>query len=668
MRNAWLRSCQIVLGLLWVLTVSPGWGQPRPKGKAIHWQQLQPSESRIQVGSVQLKHCLTVPAYCGELIRPLDPAGETPGEITIGFEYYPARDPLLPALGTIVATEGGPGYPTTGSRGSYLELFWPLLNQRNLLLVDNRGTGKSGVINCRPLQSTSTLTQENLTLCGLQLGDRSDLYGSALAANDLAAVLKALDTGPVDLYGDSYGTYFSQTFAGLHPDTLRSVILDAAYPVLGLSPWYPENAEAMRNAFNAACQRSVSCRDLPGTSIDRITQLLSALRVNPIVGTAPNGDGTTQAVTADPASLGYAMFSSASGPVIYRELDAAARAYLETQDRAPLLRLIAENQTVASLVPSNPKDYSVGLFSAVSCTDYPQVYDMTAQPSDRVGQRDAAVAQQIATQPNIDAPFSVAEFLKIPLDYSLIDLCLNWPVPSAAHPPSQPVPAGTSFTKAPVLVLSGEFDTLTAPSGGAKAASLFPNSQWIPVANSFHVTALGDQDNCASQLVRSFVSTLNPGNTACAAQIPEIRTVPKFVNTAVQLVPAIATPGNQGTQADLQVAAAATFSVGDVLSRWWVNNDGSGVGLRGGQFSYRGIGNYYRFQLNGLRWVEDVATTGTLDWNYQTGKVVARLQIDGTHSQSGTLTIQWQDRTSNATASISGQIGDRQILATITAP
>src|SRR5258708_15844391 len=100
---------------------------------------VQQSVSRrtIQVGSLQLTRCPYAPAYCGVLVRPLDPAGQVQGTIGIGFEYYPRGDQSQAALGTIVATEGGPGYATAGSRAGYLGLFYPLLNRRNLLLMDN---------------------------------------------------------------------------------------------------------------------------------------------------------------------------------------------------------------------------------------------------------------------------------------------------------------------------------------------------------------------------------------------------------------------------------------------------------------------------------------------------------------------------------------------------
>lgn len=657
---------------VWVVTLNgfPVVASPL-KGPRIVRHQLEnlpvdiTQPDTIQVGSLSLTRCpyLDQPIYCGFMDRALDPAGEVLGSLAIGFEYIPRLNQSLPALGTIVAVEGGPGYPTTGSRASYLSLFRPLLNQRNLLLVDNRGTGRSGAINCLPLQIKYPFSQSDVARCGEQLGNRSDLYGSGLAADDLAAILQALETGPVDLYGDSYGTYFSQAFAARHPNQLRSVTLDGAYAVLGLSPWYPANAATMRSSFDIVCRRSVTCRDLTGGSLDRIENLLAILRVSPIAGIAPDGNGTPTYVTANPGSLAHLMFAAAFGPAVYRELDAAARAYLEFQDSAPLLRMIAENQTPFD--SSNARLYSNGLFVAVSCSDYPQIYDMTATLSVRRQQRNRSIASQQINSPDIYAPFTIAEFNLQPLDFSLLDLCLTWPIPSAAHPPGQPIPPGAQFTTAPTLVLSGELDSLTSPPDGATAAGLFTNGQQVIVANSFHVTALGDLDNCASDLVRSFISTLTLGDTGCAQRIREVRTVPAFATDVAQLTPANPQAGNQGTTQDLQLASAAAYTVGDVLTRWWVNYDGAGVGLRGGGYRYSYLpGNFYHFELDKYRWVSNSAISGSLTWNLTTGQIIAQLELPN----GGNLQVEWNDEEPEAVASLSGEIEGRIIRAIIPAP
>src|SRR3954469_13910759 len=80
-------------------------------------------------------------AWCGSIQRPLG-NGRT---IDVAFRWYKPARPSGPPL---VAVEGGPGYPSTGSRWEYRGIFGPLIRTRGLLLVDQRGTGGSALIDC----------------------------------------------------------------------------------------------------------------------------------------------------------------------------------------------------------------------------------------------------------------------------------------------------------------------------------------------------------------------------------------------------------------------------------------------------------------------------------------------------------------------------------------
>jgi len=633
----------------------------------------QSAQDSIVVGELLLHHCPDAPAYCGSVERALDPTGTVGGTIEVHFEFYPHTDHSQQALEPIVAAEGGPGFATTGSRAQYLGLFAPLFDRRDLLLVDERGTGKSQAVNCPLLQREPNPQFPGIKTCSAQLGDTRYLYGSGLAADDMAAILEALAIPVINLYGDSYGTYFAQTFAGRHPERLRSVILDSAYPVRGLSPWYPEIAITARFAFDAACRRSSSCSALPGKSLDRIQRLLDSLRVNPVIGWAHDGNGNLRRTRADATSLAYLMVSNLTQSVVYRELDPAARAYLEQGDSAPLLRLLAENQVAAaSGGAGNPyNSYSQAMFVGVSCQDYPQIYDMNlAQPARHL-QRDQALAEEQKRHPNVYAPFTVAEFDHVTLDTSVLDLCLDWEAPAVAppYPPGQPVPPHAQFTKAPVLVLSGDLDSLTPALQGREAARLFQNGRQVIVQNSFHVTAAGDQDNCASEIAVRFVRDLDRGDTTCTSHIAEVHLVPRFATKAQELEPAIAMKGNQGTDADLRVVAATAYSLGDALARWWVNVSGDGVGFRGGTFHYSGATNLTFFQLDRVKFVDDAEVSGKMQWDFNyPGGVIGHVHVDGGVNESGELSFAWNSHVPRAQAVVTGRIGGRRIAATMYAP
>jgi pimeloyl-ACP methyl ester carboxylesterase len=631
----------------------------------------RPARPEMQVGSMHLHRCKEAPAYCGILSRPLDPTGAVLGSIDIGFQFYPHLDSTAAPLETIVATEGGPGYSTTDTRHSYIGLFRPLMDRHDLLLMDDRGTGMSQAVDCRLLQREPNVQPDGVAACGAQMGKAAYLYGGAFAADDLAAILEVLGIRRIYLYGDSYGTIFSQIFATRHPEKLRALILDSAFPAVGLSPWYPELAPTVREAFRLVCERSRSCRSLPGDSRHRIEELVAQVRQNPFSGKAQDGEGKLQEVNANPSSIAYLMYGNALSLMVYRELDAAARDFLEQHDRRPLLRLLAENQSFGESGGSDVKlsYYSAAIYLSASCTDYPQIYDMKASLADRTAQLQHALAENQRDGPGIYAPFTVAEFDAVPLDVSVLRMCLNWPPAPAQSNPGYPIAPGTAYPNVPTLVLSGDFDPLTPWPQGQATAKLFPNAQFVVVENSTHVTALSDEDNCGSDMVRNFVQHLDPGDTSCAKRVAEVHLVPKFAQRASELDPATAESGNAGTVEDLRTAAAASQTVGDALARWWMNSSGKGVGLRGGTFVYKTSGSHSLYTFKKLRWTEDVEVSGNADCDYDfPGTVKAHLEIKTSAGEKGELTLTWNSRTADADAQITGKMAGREIRASIYAP
>jgi pimeloyl-ACP methyl ester carboxylesterase len=585
--------------------------------------------------------CGTIP----RLLDPEDPSGET---IDINFELYPAVDEGKPLLGTIVAVEGGPGYASTASRDYYLELFEPLLSQRQLLLVDNRGTGYSSAIDCPELQSYEGDYLANVILCGEQLGATSDLWASAFAADDLAAVLDALAIPQVDLYGDSYGTFFAQTFAVRHPNRVRTVILDAAYPVEDQDPWYRDINRAIVDSFQKVCERDPGCAALGNDPIETLRKLADALEAGPLEGSAPDADGVMRDVFIDAPMLSYLTGVATYGVPVYRELDAAARAYLDRDDPIPLLRIAAEQTYYGDAGPV--EEFSEGLYIATICNDYPQLWDIGAPLADRPAQFEAARLALAAQDPNAFAPFTIEEWLVSP--WTEFESCMGWPVPSNWVPP---YPANHVYPDTPVLVLVGDLDSITSPEGAEKAAAFFPNSTFVEVANVAHVTALVDYSRCASDLVIRYVETGGEaGDTSCASGYNEIRVVEHFPSTlgAVELLDGVGV----GVRGQAVVAAAHTLA--DMMTRWYSMYGVEGVGLRGGTFRTTGLTNV-GFRMSDLKWVEDLAVSGTVRWDRSTGNFSGDVTLTG--AVTGSLTISWNDWHPLAQAHAVGVVGGQRV-------
>jgi pimeloyl-ACP methyl ester carboxylesterase len=609
--------------------------------------------------------CETPGVRCGYLNRPLDPAGAVAGTLAIYYEFYP-HSGAGAAAGTLVAAEGGPGYPTTESREDYLALFKPLRQTHDVLLMDNRGTGRSGAIDCEPLQRAPALTREDIGACGRSLGTSAPFYSTTLAADDLAAVLDSLGVARIDLYGDSYGTYFSQVFALRHADRLRSLVLDGAYALEGPDyAWYPHYPAAMRAKFDRACERSPGCRALPGSSIEHIHPALEQLRAHPFDTTVSDDAGRPVPLRADPSALAIVMFGGSPAYATVRETDAAARAF-SAGDRAPLLRLMAESLGSVDLrdASRSPAMASAGLAAAVFCQDPPQVFDLALDVMQRPAALEHAYARLQQALPEPYAPFTLAEFRGMPPDYAFIDECLDWPAPAAGAPTPPLVPPRASYPDVPVLVVTGELDNMTGIADGEAAASHYPRAFHVVIANSFHVNALPRaRSDCGAQLVRYFIAHLAIANEECAARVPPVPLLARFARTSQELNPAQALPGNQADERVLQETAAALQTSADALVRAQANGPGKLAGLRGGSFSVEARGSGYRLTLHEVRWSEDVTVSGHVDCRGKRETVRAALSLQDATGRHGTLSLRWQTDDVQAIARISGRIDGRSVRA-----
>jgi pimeloyl-ACP methyl ester carboxylesterase len=516
----------------------------------------------LRVGRESLHRCGH--AWCGTLRVPLDYRLEHGPTIGISFRWYPATGGH--PVGTVVPVEGGPGYPSIGSVApdGYAEMYGPLLRSRNMLAVDNRGTGTSATIDCPELQrfdlsrsgSTATRRFERLVgRCGRALNHRwrapagafihaSDLFTSALAARDLARVIGALGLRRVDLYGDSYGSFFAQVFAARYPRLIRTVTLDSTYTVegRGYAPWYASTLHAMPADFDEACRRSVACaRDEPIPAWRRISQLAARLRRAPISGFVSGPFGGR--VRMDAVGLVDLVSDAAQDPHIYASLDAAARALLLAHNPAPLLRLYAGRLISDENYQGMARDYSTGDYFAVACLDYPQLFSMHAAPSRRRRQLEARIRAYPATG---FAPFTTLEWLDQDQYTEATTGCLDWPSPQVATPPVGP--RGLRLpSHVPVLILGGEFDTWTPHAGLAKVRrQLGGHERTVIMANSTHVVAV-ESSGCAVSVLRAFIrrpARLDRIDTSCAARVPPIRAIGDYPAKTAQVLRSASSSGS----------------------------------------------------------------------------------------------------------------------------
>ncbi len=652
----------------------------------------------VHLGSQTLKRCETSPlAYCGRLAVPLDRSNAGSPDISIAYRWYPASAPTdgRPS-GTVVPVEGGPGYPSIGSvsypsgssAGGYSAMYGPLLKRWNMLAVDNRGTGESTLLDCPALQTFSGPTgteafQQTAAGCAEELNHRwkyadgewvhaSDLFTSAPAAEDLASVVKALDVGKVDLYGDSYGSFFAQVFASRFPSLLRSLTLDSTYETIGLDPWYRSTVAAMPADFDAACSRSSACSEAAaGPSWTRVVALAERLRAGAVSGVVPGATGAMEHVSMNAIGLVDLINDAAGDPHIYRELDAAARALLDAGDAAPLLRLYAQRLYEDEDYFTAPvSEYSDELYLAVSCLDYPQLFQMSASPAVRTTQLTAA---QAALPTSTFSPFSIDEWLQQDQNTEALTACLDWPAPTVAQPPvlAKPPLLPSSL---PVLVLGGELDTWTPPSGVPKVLEeIGGHARFIELANSTHVVGEGDTE-CGGSLVQRFVqnpSAIDSLSAACATAVPPIHAVGVYAATLSEELPLQPSPGATTSALDLRLAAAAVSTAGDAIARYEAIEARLDHGLAGGTVHASDGGLLLKLRRDRL--VPGVSISGivklTPDANAWEGYAVqAALSAKAPGVRHASLKAAWTTAGAGAQVQLTGSVDGQRVAGTMPAP
>jgi pimeloyl-ACP methyl ester carboxylesterase len=659
--------------------------------------------STVQVGSQTLAKCAEAPlAYCGSLPVPLDHTRPDGPDISIAFRWYPASAPGA-AKRTVVPVEGGPGYPSIesvsyqsdGANSGYSAMYGALLEHSNMLAIDNRGTGESAPLKCPALQHFSGPTgteafQQAVGKCGEALDHRwkyadgswvhaSDLFSSIPAAEDMAEVIDALALSKVDLYGDSYGSFYAQVFAAHFPHLVRSVVLDSTYQSArpnpetpGLDPWYRSSVESMPAAFQAACSRAPACAQAePQAPWARIGELAASLRASPISGRVPGPSGAMEKVEMNVVSLVDLVSDAAEDTKIYRGLDAAARALLIGHDPAPLLRLYAQREYEDEGYFHLPvSEYSVELYIADACIDYPQLFDMSASSSVRASELAAA---ESALPAMTFAPFSTAEWISQNENTEAYSACIGWPSTTIARAPADDaVPLFPP--KLPVLVLGGELDTWTPPVDAPKVlGEIGGEAHFVELANSTHVVGEGDTE-CGSQLVQSFVANPREPESLypqCAAAVPPIHSVGVYPAELSEQPPLQASPGSAAPSSDLQAAAAAVQTAGDAISRYQAIEATHDKGLEGGSVTASHDGSLLTLDRDQL--IEGVAVSGTVALSPSANPVdgqavLATLTVKAAGMPAVSLTAGWTTAGADAEAQVSASVAKLSFAGTTPAP
>ena len=418
----------------------------------------------------------SVAARCGRFAVPEDPDDPAGRQIDLAVAVIPAvsararPDPLF-------LLAGGPGQ---GARDAFVPVLGALAGvrrDRDIVLIDQRGTGGSNPMNCDfPDETFDTqIDPERFRSmardCLASLPGDPRYYTTSVAIRDLDAVRAALGYERINLYGGSYGTRVAQHYLRHYPGHTRTVILDGVVnPSLALGAALALDAESALRADLSRCSQSTECAERYPTLAADFDSLRARLAEQPVTVKIPDP------VTAEPREITFTAghLALVARLLIYSDNTAALLPLFlhEAQANGNFAPLAAQ----AEMVQQQLEDaLAYGMHNSVVCSeDLPFL--------------DRASLDHVALE---------RSFLGNAMLDGLTAMCEVWP--RGVVDPDLKEPLQSSV---PALLLSGEFDPVTPPAYAAAAAAGFKDHASFVFRGQGHIQ-LGLK--CAQSLIRHFL-------------------------------------------------------------------------------------------------------------------------------------------------------------------
>jgi len=422
-----------------------------------------------------------IKARCGTLLRPLDP--ENPESVQIGLRVavVPALN-LEPQPDPLVPFAGGPGGGSIQFYAGYFTAFEAVRRDRDILLIDQRGTGDSARMDC-PIdddviegQYSDEQTLEFTRSCLDQLPYDPRYFTTSVAVEDLEALRQALGYPALNLLGTSYGTRVAQHFARRYPESTRTVVLDGVVPPqLPLGPGIAIEAQRAIEEIFARCAEDVVCDErFPEIDLD-FAAVLSRIAEEPVLV------ALTDPVTGRPTEIEFGD----------NELAAAIRLLAYQPRSIAILPLVINEAANDNFVPLAAQfqltvtgladALALGMHNSVVCTEDLPFID-----------RDA-----------IDFDALNKTFISAMQFEALETICSIWPQGPIDDDFNKPL-----ATDIPVLLLSGTADPVTPPQYAELALVEMSNHSHIVNTHQGHGQIAA---GCMPDVIADFIAAADPG-------------------------------------------------------------------------------------------------------------------------------------------------------------
>ena len=526
-------------------------------------------------------------------------------------------------VGTYVVIVGGPGGSGIASADDYTSYFpASIARSFDIVFLDQRGIGQSHPITCpnatvvyydsdadpadpAQAQAAGDAARTYVHDCLAEAGaDSADLpyYSTRQAVEDLESVREYLKVDKLDLYGESYGTQFVQTYATAYPDHIATLYLDGPVDLtLNGAEFYAEAARTFGDTLDAVlvrCAAEPACRaDFGGTDpVAAYGALEARFKAGGVTLDFPLGDGTSQSRTLAAADLENAAAAYLYGPtgrfLLLRALAAESRG-----DDVPLARIayraIEMDPDTQQAVPD--PTYSDAMYYAVECQDYVYQDDKTTDQQRLDGFLADARALGIA-----DSRFGDVYYADMP--------CLYWP----NHPAVDPRPAPIVDAPYPTIIMVATTDPITPVANAMRLANRLRDVHVILQAGGPHVI-FGWGLSCPDDLVAAYMvngKALPSRVTVCSGSV---------VDDYVRLAPTTEAAYRDGAQV-MNTMVDQILNTDDYL--YELGKDPIRVGCDyGGVVVYTPGDTGTGLTLDGCAFTEGLPVTGTGSINDDTGRV-----------------------------------------------